>query len=225
MNVSFGGDIMARNKYPEITRTRILEAARKLFMEKGWEETTVQDIVDELADVTRGAFYHHFQSKDDIIDAVTTQMFSGDVESLIKDSSDLNGSGLNRLRNLLSASLNNEEQLQFVKVAPSVLQSPIFIGKQVRDCIKSMAPNIRKYIEEGNQDGSLDVDNPKQVSETFILLANLWLNPVTFTVSKEEYLNKIRHFKDLFNGIGLPVIDDEMSGLFENYYDYVTQNG
>lgn len=216
---------MARNKYPEMTRTRILEAAKKLFMEKGWEETTVQDIVDELSDVTRGAFYHHFQSKDDIIDVVTTQMFSGDVDSSIKESSGLNGSGLSKLRNLLAASLRNEEQLQFVKVAPSVLQSPIFIGKQVKDCIKSMAPHIRKYIEEGNQDGSLNVGNPKQVSETFILLANLWLNPVTFTVSKKEYLNKISHFNDLFNGIGLPVIDDEMYGLFEHYYEYVTQNG
>lgn len=215
---------MARNKYPEITRTRILEAAKKLFMEKGWVETTVQDIVDELADVTRGAFYHHFESKDDIIDAVTTQMFSSDVEFFIEDSYGLNVSGLNKLCNLLAASLRNEQQLQFVKVAPSVLQSPIFIGKQVKDCVKSIAPHICKYIEEGNQDGSLNVDNPKQVSETFILLANLWLNPVTFTVSKEEYLNKTRHIKDLFDGIGMPVINDEMLGLFENYYDYVAQD-
>ena len=55
---------MARNKYPEITEARILDTATKLFLEKGWEETTVQDIVDELGDITRGAFYHHFKSKD-----------------------------------------------------------------------------------------------------------------------------------------------------------------
>lgn len=67
---------MARNKYSEITEARILDTATKLF-EKGWEETTVQDIVDELGDITRGAFYHHFKSKDDIIDAVTTRMFLG----------------------------------------------------------------------------------------------------------------------------------------------------
>ncbi|QHQ62820.1 TetR family transcriptional regulator [Anaerocolumna sedimenticola] len=216
---------MARNKYPEITRARILEAAQKLFMEKGWEETTVQDIVDELADVTRGAFYHHFQSKDDIIDAVTTQMFSGDVASLIEENANLNVNGLNKLRNLLAASLINEGQLQFVKIAPSVLQSPIFIGKQIKDCVKSIAPHICECIEEGNQDGSVNVDNPKQAAETFILLANLWLNPITFTVTKEEYRNKISHVKSLFHGIGLPVINDELFGLFEKYYDYVVQNG
>lgn len=215
---------MARNKYPEITRARILEAAKKLFMEKGWEETTIQDIVDELADVTRGAFYHHFKSKDDIIDAVTTQMFSGDFTSLIKDNASLNVNGLNKLRELLSVSLGNEEQLQFVKVAPSVLQSPLFIGKQIKDCVNSIAPHICECIEEGNKDGSVNVDNPKQAAETFILLANLWLNPITFTVTKEEYRNKISHLKSLFEGIGLPVIDDELFGLFEEYYDHAVQN-
>lgn len=47
---------MARNKYPEITEAKILDTATKLFLEKGWEQTTIQDIVDELGDITRGHF-------------------------------------------------------------------------------------------------------------------------------------------------------------------------
>ena len=41
---------MARNKYPEVTVERILDAAQKLFLEKGYDHTTIQDIVDELGD-------------------------------------------------------------------------------------------------------------------------------------------------------------------------------
>ncbi len=70
--------LLARNKYPEITEQRILDTATRLFLEKGWEETTIQDIIDELGDLTRGAFYHHYKSKDEIIDAVTTRMFNKD---------------------------------------------------------------------------------------------------------------------------------------------------
>lgn len=216
---------MPRNKYPEITRTRILEAATKLFLEKGWEETTVQDIVDELKDITRGAFYYHFQSKDDIIDAVTTQMFSGGFTSLIKEGAALNVNGLEKLRYLFLASFGNEEQLQFVRIAPSVLRSPISIGKQVKECINLIAPHICKLIEEGNQDGSLQVVYPKQASETLLLLSNLWLSPITFTVTKEEYSNKIQHFKILFEGIGLPLINDEIFSSFIKYYDYVVNQG
>ena len=51
---------MARNKYPEETVGRILDAAMCLFREKGFERTTIQDIVDQL-DVTKGAVYHHFK--------------------------------------------------------------------------------------------------------------------------------------------------------------------
>ena len=62
---------MARNKYPEITEERILEVAERLFLEKGFEQTTIQDIVDALGDLTKGAVYHHFKSKEEIIDAVS----------------------------------------------------------------------------------------------------------------------------------------------------------
>ena len=54
---------MARNKYPEITVEKILRAAQKLFLEKGYDNTTIQDIVDELNGLTKGAVYHHFKSK------------------------------------------------------------------------------------------------------------------------------------------------------------------
>lgn len=57
---------MARNKYPEETVEKILEAAKRLFLEKGYEQTTIQDIVDQLGGLTKGAVYHHFKSKADI---------------------------------------------------------------------------------------------------------------------------------------------------------------
>ena len=66
---------MARNKYPEITEARILDAAERLFLEKGYENTTIQDIVDALGDLTKGAVYHHFKSKEEIVDAVGDRMF------------------------------------------------------------------------------------------------------------------------------------------------------
>ena len=39
---------MARNKHPEETVRRILDVAFRLFMEKGYEHTSIQDMIDEL---------------------------------------------------------------------------------------------------------------------------------------------------------------------------------
>ena len=69
---------MARNKYPEVTEERILEAAQRLFLEKGYDNTTIQDIVDQLGGLTKGAVYHHFKSKEEILDKV------GDGSALVK---------------------------------------------------------------------------------------------------------------------------------------------
>ena len=65
---------MARNKYPEITVARILDVSERLFLEKGYDNTTIQDIVDELGGLSKGAVYHHFKSKEEIMDAVGDRM-------------------------------------------------------------------------------------------------------------------------------------------------------
>jgi AcrR family transcriptional regulator len=51
------------------TRTRILDAARSCFVERGYDQTTMRDIA-HAADMTAGALYHHFTSKQDLFAAV-----------------------------------------------------------------------------------------------------------------------------------------------------------
>ena len=51
---------------PEETRKALIESALKLFGSKGYADTSVQEIT-EAAQVTKGAFYHHFESKEDLL--------------------------------------------------------------------------------------------------------------------------------------------------------------
>lgn len=51
------------------TRERIVEAADQLFYRQGFEHTSFTDIADAVQ-ISRGNFYHHFKSKDEILDAV-----------------------------------------------------------------------------------------------------------------------------------------------------------
>lgn len=65
---------MARNKHPEETVSRILDVSFRLFMEKGYEHTSIQNIIDNLGGLSKGAIYHHFKSKEDILVAVTDRI-------------------------------------------------------------------------------------------------------------------------------------------------------
>ena len=58
-----------RNKNPEQTFEQIVVISAKLFKEKGYEKTSVQDIIDAIG-MSKGAIYHHFKSKEEILNAV-----------------------------------------------------------------------------------------------------------------------------------------------------------
>ena len=57
---------MARNKHPEETVEKILDVAERLLVERGYEHTTMADIVESLGALTKGSVYHHFKRKDEI---------------------------------------------------------------------------------------------------------------------------------------------------------------
>jgi AcrR family transcriptional regulator len=57
---------LKRRAQKEMTKKKIFEASLSLFIEKGYENVSIEQIVASLG-LTKGAFYHHFVSKDAII--------------------------------------------------------------------------------------------------------------------------------------------------------------
>lgn len=213
---------MARNKHPEITEQRILDSAYKLFVKKGWENTTIQDIIDDLGDLTRGAFYHHFKSKEDIIDAVTSRIFISDnpFEIVEKDHST---NGLDKLKKVLVLFLTNENNIELlIKLPPTVRDSPQLIAKQVDECKTVLAPYFEKLIVDGVNDGSINVKYPKQIAEMFSYLITLWVSPQYANPDETEFINVIDAFSNVLMGIGLPLIDEEIRALCIHIFRRIT---
>jgi TetR/AcrR family transcriptional repressor of nem operon len=71
---------MARTRNSLETRTKLLDAARDLIRAKGYSATTVDDIC-QAAGVTKGGFFHHFESKDQLGVAAAEQ-FSNMAEQI-----------------------------------------------------------------------------------------------------------------------------------------------
>ena len=57
----------------QATRQRLVSVAEKLFTERGYEATSIEDILNE-AGISRGALYHHFDSKETVLEAVLQQI-------------------------------------------------------------------------------------------------------------------------------------------------------
>lgn len=209
---------MARNKYPEVTEKRILESAEKLFLEKGYENTTIQDIVDDLGDLSKGAIYHHFKSKEDIIEAVTTSKYASiDFDEYLKDEP----TGLAKLQKLVLFCLTDTAQQELLAAAPTLMMNPKMLSMELKSIQTEIAPMVMPFIEEGIQDGSITTKYPIQAAEVFLILSNIWINPLVFSVEEEEFVNKILFYKELFEGIGMPVVTDEVVQNMKRYHRFI----
>ena len=202
---------MARNKHPEETVNLILEVAFRLFMEKGYEHTSIQDIIDHLGGLSKGAIYHHFKSKEDILIAVTDRMTaeSNQMLAVIRDRTDL--TGREKLKTIFWESISRPVQDDIFTVAPDFHNNPKLLFSLLHDTIEEAAPNyVLPIIEQGISDGSIKTDYPQQLAELILLVANVWMNPMIFDSTEEESWRKFMVFDQMLKGFGLDIVDGEM---------------
>ena len=86
---------MPRHDPDQKTKQHILETAERLFTEKGLENVNVEDVVKEVG-VTRGAFYHYFKSREELISSVMYKTFNDNNPFLLANKQE----GLNALEKL-----------------------------------------------------------------------------------------------------------------------------
>lgn len=202
---------MARNKHPEETVNLILDVAFRLFMEKGYERTSIQDIIDHLGGLSKGAIYHHFKSKEDILVAVTDRMTaeSNQILAVIRDRCDLNGK--EKLKMIFKESISRPIQEDIFTVAPDFHNNPKLLFSLLHDTVDEVAPDyILPIIKQGILDGSIQTEYPEQLAELIILAANVWMNPMIFDSSEEESYRKFMVFGQMLKGFGLDILDEEM---------------
>lgn len=211
---------MARNKYPEVTVNRILDTAQRLFLEKGYDNTTIQDIVNELGDLSKGAIYHHFKSKEEIMDAVGDRMFfENNPFEAVRSRSDL--SGLEKLREAIRLNQMDEARTQMNLQALSITKNPKLLVEMIVSNRKVLTPYFRDLIQEGNRDGSLHTDYPEEIAQLLPLLTSLWMMPSIFPASSEELLHKFAFLGEMLEKMGVPLINQEISDLVKRFCSQV----
>ena len=175
---------MARNKYPEVTVEKILDVAQRLFLEKGYDNTTIQDIVDHLGGLSKGAVYHHFKSKEEIMDAVGDRMFTADNPfEKVRNRSDLNG--LQKLQEAIRLNQADDERTDLTIQSIPLTRNPRLLVEMIKSNRRILTPYYEELLEEGNKDGSLHTAYAKELSELLPLLTSLWLLPSVFPSDKE----------------------------------------
>lgn len=213
---------MSRNKYPEETVERILDTAQRLFLEKGYEQTTIQDITDNLGGLTKGAIYHHFKSKEEIIDAVSDRMFfSNNPFEAVRERKELNG--LQKLREAIRLNQSDQERMNLTIQSIPVCKNPRLLMEMINSNRKILTPYYQELLEEGNRDGSIHTEYAKEIAELMPLLTSLWMLPSVFPGSKEDMKHKFLFIGEMLEKMGVPLFDHEILQIVDDFFDQLPE--
>lgn len=179
-------------KESEVRRLEIMNAAMQLFMEKGYINTTTQDIVDKV-NISRGLLYYHFKNKEDILYCLVEQY----SEKLLKDIYQItiakDKSAIEKVRGFIDATIISSER---ISVEGTELQNTVdleenryIIDKLSHKLIKKLTIYFEKIIRQGIEERSFLVQFPLETAE-FLMTAYVFVsNNMNMKYSDKESLD------------------------------------
>lgn len=198
-----------------LARKRILEAASVLFTQKGFDDTTIQDIM-AASGLSKGAIYHYFKSKEDMIEELNNEMFlENNPFDTVRNRRDL--SGLQKMKMAIMLNLADKERMDMSKQALPLLQNPRILAGTIESNRRLLTPFWLELIEEGNKDGSIQTQFARELAE-LIPFIDFWMFLSTNPEAAEQIYNKCLFVREMLNHMGVPLFDDEiMDALYKAY--------
>lgn len=213
---------MARpiKKTPEQWKTEILSAAQKLFISKGYEETSISDIM-AMVGGAKGMFYRCFQSKEEVMQTLGNQMFfENNPFEALKGRADLNG--LQKVRELLAINQSDTKRNSLNLQAISILKDSHILATAIEANKRILTPLWFELLEEGKRDGSIKTEYTKELSEILPLI-NFWLMPSVYPATAEEIHHKYLFIIEVLSKMGLPLLDNKTEAFAEQFISDISR--
>ena len=142
------------------------------------------------------------------MDALSEKMFtSNNPFEAVKKRTDLNA--LEQMRLAIKLNQADEKQVELTRQAIPLLKNPKVLASMLESNRKFLCPYWQELIEEGQKDGSIQTQYPKELAE-FLILMDLWLLPTIFPADEEGIHNRHKFIFQLLEKIGLPLYDQEI---------------
>lgn len=196
---------MARNKYPEKSKELILDVSKKLFIEKGFDRTSIQDIINQLGGMTKGVIYHHFKSKMDILNAII-----GINDEKLLTEEWIGNNGLEKLQYILVKSLSDYKKFSTLYTMKISLKSPSILFEQYNMSYNFLIPKINEIIHLGIMDGSIKTNFPEETAEIIVMYFNLIIGLRITELTQQELIRKFEFIRNMLKVLNVPVISNEI---------------
>ncbi|WP_373713233.1 TetR/AcrR family transcriptional regulator [Streptococcus sp.] len=150
-------------------KDQILDTSLQLFMKKGFDATSISDILSQL-DIARGTLYYHFESKEAIMDAIIERLLNQVLEKIEKlmtnDSLSQAEKFMGFFASINLTQLTGDEEIVDYFNQP---QNALFHEKSNRLLIKKLSPVLAQIISEGMESGLFDTPFPAETAELILV--------------------------------------------------------
>ena len=158
-----------------VRRTEILDVAQRLVQTKGYEQMTIQDILDELQ-ISKGAFYHYFAAKQDLLEALIERFRVQAEQIVVAIVQEPNRPALEKLVRLfttLSRWKTTQKEFFLALLRVWYADDNALIRHKTRlATVKMVTPYLQIIIEQGLREGVLTTSYPTQVGAVVLGLLN-----------------------------------------------------
>ncbi len=181
----------------EEKRQELLNAAEKLFCAKGYEGTSVQDILN-AAEMSKGGFYHHFASKEDVIKALCARRAERAL-AYTEDALSKADSSMGRINAVLRGFMPlRREESTFVDMLRPVMNTPEgrAIAMTYQDALETVfLPLLKAEIAAA---AAVEVVCPpmKDAESMILNLVNhCWMQAVANQIDQLDMLNLLSKYR------------------------------
>lgn len=159
-------------KKGEKTKHELLKIAYRMFLSKGYENTSIDEIIEE-AKIAKGTYYYHFKSKEQMLEEVIQMM----IDEYEMKANEILNSDLDlpkKMIGIISAFRPNKDEFQIVDTL-NRQDNLIMHNKINRQVIERVVPMLSKIVEEGVQLGLLKCENvPERIRIIMIISSQLF---------------------------------------------------
>ena len=177
-------------KKANVRRREIVETAQSLFYRKGYEQTSIQDIIDAVG-IAKGTFYYYFHSKQELLDALVDRISVQIIQDLEPMMNDDRLSAIEKFNRLISDS--TEMKFENRDVLKSYLQvyyqedNAIMRERMQMESTRQIAPLLAKIIHQGMAEGIFLITIPGICAEIILqIIKNMSLTIIQLFLEGED---------------------------------------
>ena len=207
---------MARiTKDPETRRKEFIAAARELFVEKGFDQTSVSDITNRVG-MSHGSFFYYFKSKKGVMEEVINDNLTSWKDFMLDLVANEEMNALKKMQIIFGMTIKSRKAKQNINEFFQKEGNAVMYREHRRKSREIVVPLITQIVEQGVDEGIFNIEFPMETVEYIGYVVENLGDSLKDTQSDEEYYRKIR---------ALEIFLARVAGIGENEFNLLEFEG